>query len=328
MAKQQKPSDRLFNRFVRGFYTREDAAALFRFFRSGEKRSELSRCMDEVWNETCETSRTTPPEAYRKEASRLLKRLRRRERIYTLLAGWKYAAILILVLVSAWGVMQLYERAGNVAPVYAEVHVKNGEKRKVVLPDGSQVTLNAGSVLKYPASFSGKTRAVEMDGEAFFDVVRNERQPFVIHTHDADIEVLGTSFNVQAYGKDEQLSVCVKTGKVEVSVNEGSMYLLPDEELTLDKTTREIRKGKENAGKVTAWLNGTLYFNRTPVKSVAHQLERIYNCRIDFMPGFAYDEYIYGEHDNKSLESVLNSIRYSTDIKYKKKGMHILLYKE
>lgn len=333
MAKH--PINSLFRRFIRGLYTRRDAETLFRFFRSGECRDALAREMDALWDETGaeKPDASSAQEQYREEAGRLLKRLRRRERTGAFWRGSKtvyrkYAAILLICIVSGW-------LAGNWSnwlqpdePVYTEVIVRNGENRKVVLPDGTHVTLNAGSRLKYPSAFEKGRRTVEMNGEGFFEVARNEKAPFVIHTQAADVEVLGTSFNLQAYDADEQLAVCVKTGKVQVSMQEGSMYLLPDEEITLDKTTREIRKGKENARKAASWLTGTLYFNRTPVKSVARQLERMYDCTIEFGPGASYEDYIYGEHDNKSLESVLNSIRYATGIHYKKEGRRVLLYKE
>ncbi len=332
MAKQSDFSS--FRRFVRGVYTRQDAEKVFRLFRSAEDRDELAHSMDTLWNET-EAEKpgdSSPQEPYRDEAARLVKRLRRRERGVAVLSAWrttywKYAAILLLCIVSGWMAAGWGSRLKPAAPEYAEVTVRNGENRKVVLPDGTQVTLNAGSRLKYPSAFAKNSRTVEINGEGFFEVARNEKAPFVIHTQAADVQVLGTSFNLQAYDADEQLSVCVKTGKVQVSMQEGSMYLLPDEEITLDKTTREIRKGKESARKATAWLTGTLYFNRTPVKSVARQLERMYDCVIEFGPGASYEDFIYGEHDNKSLESVLNSIRYATGIQYEKEGRHVLLYK-
>ncbi|MCC8170918.1 MAG: FecR domain-containing protein [Parabacteroides sp.] len=333
MAKQSDFSS--FRRFVCGLYTRQDAETVFRLFRSHERRDELVQSMDTLWNETVagKPGTPSPQEQYSDEATRLVKRLRRRERSYAVRAAWrttywKYAAVLLLCIVSGWAAVNWGSRSEPAAPEYTEVTVPNGENRKVVLPDGTQVTLNAGSRLKYPSAFAANSRTVEINGEGFFEVARNEKAPFVIHTQAASVQVLGTSFNLQAYDADEQLAVCVKTGKVQVSMPEGSMYLLPDEEITLDKTTREIRKGKENARKATAWLTGTLYFNRTPVKSVARQLERMYDCVIEFRPGVSYEEYVYGEHDNKSLESVLNSIRYATGIQYEKEGRHILLYKE
>ena len=79
--------------------------------------------------------------------------------------------------------------------------------------------------------------------------------------------------------------------------------------------------------KVTAWLQGGLYFNRTPISSVIHDLERMYNQAIVLDPNSVFDDYIYGEHDNKSLEVVLNAIQYSTGIRYRTEGNRIVLYK-
>lgn len=318
-----------FKRFLDGFYTPDDAEALFRFFQTPEARPEISRQMEEAWDESEHAVPTgNPPQTYKDEAARLLKRIRQGERRRSFRFVWRYAAAAVLCLAFAYGIYSWVGQQHTAHILYTQVTAGNGEKRAVDLPDGSRVILNAGSTLHYPAAFSDDLRKVEMDGEAFFEVKPDKTKPFVIHTADADVRVLGTSFNVRAYTADEQVAVCVKTGKVEVAVAEGTMRLLPDEEIVLDKASREISKRRESAEKVTVWLKGGLYFNRTPIRSVIHQLERIYNCRIEFAPGRKYNDYLYGEHDNRSLEAVLNSIRYSTGIKHRKEGDIILLYKD
>lgn len=210
---------------------------------------------------------------------------------------------------------------------YTEVHVKNGEHKRIILPDGTSVTLNAGSYLRYPREFITDVRRIEMNGEAFFEVTRDEEKPFLIHTKDADVKVLGTSFNVKAFDMDEQLTVSVQTGKVQVDLPEAMMRLLPDEQFVMDKTKGEFQKRNEDARLSTVWIKGGLYFNRTPIRTVVNELVRMYNRTIEFAPGAEYDDYIYGEHDNKSLEAVLKSIQYSTDIKYRIENDKIVLYK-
>ena len=142
-----------------------------------------------------------------------------------------------------------------------------------------------------------------------------------------DVKVLGTSFNVKAYQEDELMAVSVRTGKVEVDMPESVMRLLPNEQIIVNNTNGEILKKNEDAQKVTAWLQGGLYFNRTPISSVIHDLERMYNQAIVLDPNSVFDDYIYGEHDNKSLEVVLNAIQYSTGIRYRTEGNRIVLYK-
>ena len=170
--------------------------------------------------------------------------------------------------------------------------------------------------MRYPTEFTSDIRLVEMEGEAFFNVMRDEGKPFIVRTRQADVKVLGTSFNVKAYQEDELMAVSVRTGKVEVDMPE-----------SVNNTNGEILKKNEDAQKVTAWLQGGLYFNRTPISSVIHDLERMYNQEIVLDPNVVFDDYIYGEHDNKSLEAVLNAIQYSTGIRYRKEESRIVLYK-
>ena len=181
--------------------------------------------------------------------------------------------------------------------------------------------------MRYPTEFTSDIRLVEMEGEAFLNVMRDEGKPFIVRTRQADVKVLGTSFNVKAYQEDELIAVSVRTGKVEVDMPESVMRLLPNEQVIVNNANGEILKKNEDAQKVTAWLQGGLYFNRTPISSVIHDLERMYNQEIVLDPNVVFDDYIYGEHDNKSLEAVLNAIQYSTGIRYRTEGNRIVLYK-
>lgn len=301
---------------------------MLKHFHAGTYNAEIAEAMDAVW-ETIEeeTISSLQQEQYKEEARLLLKQIQSPKKRISFTSYLKYVAIIAVIFSVGLGAFRMiYSNQENVL-TYTEVYVKNGEHKQITLPDGTTVTLNAGSYLKYPDSFVSDIRRVEMDGEAFFEVTRNEEQPFLIHTKEADVKVLGTSFNVKAYNMDEQLTVSVQTGKVQVDLPEAMMRLLPDEQLVLDKTRGEFQKRNEDAKLSTIWINGGLYFNRTPIRTVVNELIRMYNRTIEFAPGVEYDEYIYGEHDNKSLESVLKSIQYSTDIKYRIEKDKIVLYK-
>lgn len=323
-----KHINNILRRFIDNLYTRKDAEDLLKHFHAGTYNAEIAEAMDAVW-ETIEeeTISSLQQEQYKEEARLLLKQIQSPKKRISFTSYLKYVAIIAVIFSVGLGAFRMiYSNQENVL-TYTEVYVKNGEHKQITLPDGTTVTLNAGSYLKYPDSFVSDIRRVEMDGEAFFEVTRNEEQPFLIHTKEADVKVLGTSFNVKAYNMDEQLTVSVQTGKVQVDLPEAMMRLLPDEQLVLDKTRGEFQKRNEDAKLSTIWINGGLYFNRTPIRTVVNELIRMYNRTIEFAPGVEYDEYIYGEHDNKSLESVLKSIQYSTDIKYRIEKDKIVLYK-
>ena len=306
----------LLKRFVDGLYTRKDADDLLKHFHAGKYNTEISEAMDNVWEEMEEDEVSSlQHQQYREEARLLLSRIRKPEKRFSFIPYLRYVAIVAVILSIGWGGFRLIRSNQEKVLTYTEVHVKNGEHKRIILPDGTSVTLNAGSYLRYPREFITDVRRIEMNGEAFFEVTRDEEKPFLIHTKDADVKVLGTSFNVKAFDMDEQLTVSVQTGKVQVDLPEAMMRLLPDEQFVMDKTKGEFQKRNEDARLSTVWIKGGLYFNRTPIRTVVNELVRMYNRTIEFAPGAEYDDYIYGEHDNKSLEAVLKSIQYSTDIK-------------
>ena len=318
----------LLKRFVDGLYTRKDADDLLKHFHAGKYNTEISEAMDNVWEEMEEDEVSSlQHQQYREEARLLLSRIRKPEKRFSFIPYLRYVAIVAVILSIGWGGFRLIRSNQEKVLTYTEVHVKNGEHKRIILPDGTSVTLNAGSYLRYPREFITDVRRIEMNGEAFFEVTRDEEKPFLIHTKDADVKVLGTPFNVKAFDMDEQLTVSVQTGKVQVDLPEAMMRLLPDEQFVMDKTKGEFQKRNEDARLSTVWIKGGLYFNRTPIRTVVNELVRMYNRTIEFAPGAEYDDYIYGEHDNKSLEAVLKSIQYSTDIKYRIENDKIVLYK-
>lgn len=330
MHNQKYDFNKILERYIQGLYTQKDVNRLFDAVKSDPEISHLEGEMDRIWaGYTDKESDQIRHRQYKEEARKLLKRLDRprfpqRISIYPFL---KYTAILAILLSLGIGVYYATTSQASTEVVYSQVHVSNGELEELILPDGTSVILNAGSTIRYPIHFTLNERSVELDGEAFFNVKRNEDMPFVVQTKHADIRVLGTSFNLKAYQEDEQLMVSVQSGKIQVDMPESMTRLTANEQLILDKNTGDFQKKKEDIKRVKSWIHGGLYFNRTPIRSVVFELKRIYDCDIVLDNRFDYDEYIYGEHDNKSLESVLKSIQYSTDIRFRKEGDKYVLYK-
>jgi len=318
----------IIDRYTRGLYTQKDAETLFDTLKSGSGYEEMEEEMDRILYNLPDVSHSNLHDQYKKEAKLLLDKLNNRQKRSYRLPFMRYAAAIAILVIAGLGLYQLIDRSAKADILYSEVYVKNAEHKNITLPDGSEVILNAGSYLRYPTKFSQESRLVEINGEAFFDIQKDSKRPFIVRTDGIDVKVLGTSFNVKAYEKDEQLMVSVQTGKVQVDMPEAMMRLLPNEQMILDKYNGEFQKRNEDIKRVKSWIHGGLYFNRTPIKSVALELERMYDCRIELKEGIVFDEFIYGEHDNKSLESVLKSIEYTTNIKYVKEGKRYLLYKD
>ena len=201
-----------------------------------------------------------------------------------------------------------------------------GERKQVMLPDGTRVVLNSCSSLHYPDVFAGEIRKVELDGEAYFQVARNEAMPFIVTTNNFDVHVLGTHFNVKSYSKDEVVSVNVESGKVQIDLPEAMIQLAASEQMFINTISGEYSKKKEQ-GEVATWIKGSLKFSSTPIRDVARELERIYNCHITFANEYEFTNLISGEHDNEGLETVLKSIEEVSGVKYRKDGRNIVLFK-
>ena len=212
---------------------------------------------------------------------------------------------------------------------YVEASTGRGEVKTLFLPDNTKVTLNADSRVKYPDAFASDIRLIELQGEAIFDVVPAVDLPFVVKTKLTEVKVLGTVFDVKAYEEDELLLISVASGKVAVEMNDRQTQLKDNEQLRFTKSTGTQEVLSIEAGKYLSWVEGKLYFFRTPIREVVNMLNRRYpQIDIQLAKG-NYTNMISGEHDNKSLDAVLQSIAYSTGLKYKKTGNNtMLLYKE
>lgn len=200
---------------------------------------------------------------------------------------WQYAAIwaTLLVGISLW-MVQFKKAAVPEAPVYVEKYNPNGRRTIITLPDSSQVYLGAGSKLRYTEKFSGVTREVNLEGEAFFEVVKNPEKPFIIHTGTITTRVLGTSFKVDAF-LNQPLTVLVSTGKVRVDRHVGHQteslaVLTPGQTVTWNEKSHLKTLGTTQVADISGWKDGRLVFNETRLSEITAILERWYAVKIDF----------------------------------------------
>lgn len=162
--------------------------------------------------------------------------------------------------------------------------VKLGEHAKIELSDGTKIWLNAGSVLKYPTAFKGDTREVYLSGEAFFDVAKDKKHPFIIHTNKMDTKVLGTSFNVQAYPDQTTQEVSVATGRVNVksTVTEENVYVTPGQKVVFKSQDNKLQAFKDiPVNAISLWRKNIMVFEETPLPEVVATINRNYNVSIE-----------------------------------------------
>ncbi|WP_081713054.1 MULTISPECIES: FecR family protein [Bacteroides] len=318
---------RILRRYVDDLYTGDEASQLFDHLQEASGSEWLDEVAAELWEESTAYASSThlEREQAKKEARQLLKRIEHKKRTWLQRISVAVAGVAAVVLM-VWGGFHYIDNLNEQSVNFTEVATSFGEKKQLTLPDGTKLVLNSCSRVRYPHRFTGDTRQVELKGQGYFQVARNEAMPFVVHADKMKIRVLGTRFDIKSYATDELVSVSVESGKVQVDLPEAMMRLTAREQVVINTLSGEYSKRKEER-EIAGWIKGSLRFNSTPIRDVASELERIYNCRITFAPGQEMKGLISGEHDNQSLESVLKSLEYVNGIKYKKEGRNILLYK-
>ncbi|ASZ12133.1 FecR family protein [Chitinophaga pendula] len=156
-----------------------------------------------------------------------------------------------------------------------------GKMSKVTLTDGSEVWLNAGSTLRYPASFKSRYRDVYLQGEAFFNVASLPEQPFVVHTDTIATVVLGTTFNIKAYPELGNIRINVASGKVGVIVGTNTLTtLLPDQQLTYNKQDHTYSTETKEAGATNAWRQGNINLDGVSFDELRAVLEHNFNYHL------------------------------------------------
>lgn len=232
--------------------------------------------------------------------------------IIQLTAIWKVAAVVLFSLCAWWSVQQF---TGE--PEWVEVLTEKNEEQEILLPDGSTVFLNENSSFAYQKDFS--TRTVKFEGEAFFDVAKDQDRPFEIVTSSTKTIVLGTSFNLRAYANEATVEVAVVTGKVafETSAKGGAKLVLsPNEQAVFDKNVQTINKtSSKNA---VAWRTKTLSFNNTALKEVVASLERYFEIEIESQNPNVLNCHYTGTFEAPKLQEIFDAVSFSNDLVIKK----------
>ncbi|WKN44184.1 FecR family protein [Tunicatimonas pelagia] len=209
---------------------------------------------------------------------------------------------------------------------------KNGQKLTVFLADGSKVILNSGSKISYTKPFQPNQRAVILEGEAFFEVVKDSLRPFQVISGELTTTVLGTSFNVMAYPTDSLFSVSLATGKVRMgyesigeSLNPEVYHLAPGEQVHYDRNQRNASKELFDTDKVLAWKAGVIYLENANQATVLKILERWYGIPIKVDGGDPKAWNVNAKFDNQSLKSVLTSLSYINGFSFQINEDHVLI---
>lgn len=200
-----------------------------------------------------------------------------------------------------------------------------GGKYKVQLPDGSKVWLNAGTELRFPTVFEGARRELELAGEAYFDVARNERQPFRVKVNGLTVEVLGTHFNLKAYGDEPLVQATLIEGSVKVSTQAMEQLLLPGKQASLDKARGHLEVKEANIKDVLAWKNDLFRFSKEPLEEVMRKIGRWYNVEVVYSGAATDTEFSGMISRNVPLSQVLKMLEMTGGARFRVEGRRVVV---
>jgi transmembrane sensor len=230
---------------------------------------------------------------------------------------WKIAAAVTILLVSSFLLYYYISKPSNIVVTAQATNIDQ------VLPDGSVISLHAGSQIIYPSTFTGHTRNVELKGEAYFKVTHDKTKPFIVTSGNARVEVLGTQFNVNTKSQSGAMEVVLTAGKVSVYFDgkpKENVVLMPGEKALLSSEKNEIQKTTNADPNYMAWKTHELIFDNESLSDVINTLQNVYQTQIRLSDSHLAGCRVTATFSNQTLESVLQVLKETLDLKVKQNG--------
>lgn len=229
-----------------------------------------------------------------------------------------------------------------------EISTRQGSRSKIELPDGTVVWLNAGSRLTYNKEYGQQTREVMLQGEGYFDVVKMKERPFIIHTANINIKVLGTVFNVKAYPEDKQTETSLIRGSIEVTIKNrpnDKIILSPSEKLVVENeplvlaperglpdrilpaiATQKLKYiDADSAVAETEWIHDRFVFQDESFGDLAVRMERWYNVQVEITDPELKEKRLTGNFEKETILQALEALKISLPFSYEIKGAKIII---
>jgi ferric-dicitrate binding protein FerR (iron transport regulator) len=201
---------------------------------------------------------------------------------------------------------------------WVEIKAPAWTRAQFSLPDGTTGWLNSNSSVKYNGNFNAD-RQVALKGEAFFDVFKDKKRPFIVNTNEVTVKVLGTRFNIASYENEKNVEVVLEEGKL-IFNNKGmnkSYTMSPNDLVIYDKTLKDYSTEVVQPHKYLSWTEGKLVFRNDPLDVIARRLERWYNIDVEVNVSLTEDLRLRATFIDEGLEEVLNLLKRSLPIDYK-----------
>ena len=308
-------------RFFGGLCTPEENAWVEDWL---QQEGNETRMQQWLWEDWQETSGTMPEEtATRLKASLAMStgRTGLLRKMYKTVFYRIAAAVVLAVVVAAGFLLSpgpVNSTAGRQEIVYSDsIYNKEQTPFKTVLPDGSTVWLNTDAVLYIAADFGTTTRRVKLKGEAFFDIQPNAKQPFYTATGNLTTQVLGTTYNVEAYPSENEIHISLISGSVAVHAADTGCVLKPGERVSYTGNAAAMRVTAVATADPSAWVKGKIVLNRIALPEALERLSRLYRTSIVYDRDHMKGKYITGEFDRDALPEVLQSMLFVHNLQYR-----------
>lgn len=311
--------------FFEGTLSNDEEQMLFGFLQENEEQRARFDAMEQAWNAT-----HIPSAAVEEEWRRVWCRVQgsspirmRSRKMY--LRRKLAAAAVALVLVSSL-VTYFFSSHHSGPEAYYTCIAPLGGKAEVVLPDGSRVWLNAGSDLRYPASFGSDSRVVELNGEAYFEVAKHAGTKFTVNTKGYDVIVHGTKFNVSAYADDATVTTTLLEGSVQVSHDKECVMMVPGEKVTLNLASGELIKTKAST-KANAWIHGNTEYESITLANLVKVLSRRFNMNITVQSPSLRDERLAISLNNgEDFDGIMRGLQRIIPIRVVRQGKNVQIF--
>ncbi len=361
----KKEIKELLDRAVFGEINANEKQLLFRFFNDPESKVFVYRWLKKKWKGQVNDEPDVEVDfdvllsrihsgmkiGQRSSIRREKEQSRVRRIIYT---SMRYAAVCLIACGLEWYIlMQSGKEEQAKQTVYNQIDVPHGSRSFIVLADSTKVWLNAGAKLQYPANFEGKHREVYLEGEAFFEVKKDQHQPFFVKVSGMDLKVHGTKFNVKAYKDEYEIETTLLEGSVEViglksdQKEDQNLFLKPGQKLVLYKEKANTSGGIANNNssqaigsvKITdarlinltvttpeiAWTYDKLVFDKQRFDEVKTRLERWYGVTIEVKDSSVLDYRFSGTFDKETFEQAMYALKEAAGFEYVMNKKHVII---
>lgn len=235
------------------------------------------------------------------------------------------AAVAAILIISATVAISYYNSVSTSSNTnFFTVETPNGEKTKIILSDGTVVWLNSCSKLTYNSRFGTSERVVELEGEAYFDVEKQEKIPFKVKTKDYDVVVKGTKFNISSYKEDQLITTTLMEGKVQIMRQDKVLDMLPGEAVQMNVDTKQFVKTNVNTEQYKSWIDNKIEYDAITLDDLLNRLSRTYDVNILLQSNPKQKKMLnISIKNDESIDEILEGLSKVTPMKIEKKGKDI-----